>query len=122
MERRLAPDAQSQANVLERKLAIALATTAGGIDWLWNVNSYITLDQEVTVRAGARLMVPTNPKLPCSAQWPILPARIEMPSASLKCRRFAILTSQLIFKVNQIAIAAKESDTYTQLSVPCLIS
>ncbi len=42
-------DAQSQANVLERKLAIALATTAGGIDWLWNVNSYMTLDQEVTI-------------------------------------------------------------------------
>jgi hypothetical protein len=42
-------DAQSQANVLERKLATALATTAGGIDWLWNVNSYMTLDQEVTI-------------------------------------------------------------------------
>lgn len=41
--------AQQQADLLERKLAIATATSAGAIEWLWNVNAYMTLDQEVTI-------------------------------------------------------------------------
>ena len=39
----------NQANTLERKGAIALATSAGVIDWLWNVNAYMTEDVEVTI-------------------------------------------------------------------------
>ena len=35
--------------LLERKLAAALATSAGGIEWLWNVNAYMTEDREVTI-------------------------------------------------------------------------
>jgi len=42
-------DAEDQANLVDRKFALALATTAGSIEWLWNVNSYMTLDQEVTI-------------------------------------------------------------------------
>ncbi len=42
-------DVQSRSGLLERKLAAALATSAGGIEWLWNVNAYMTLDQEVTI-------------------------------------------------------------------------
>ena len=34
---------------LERKCALALATSAGVIDWLWNVNAYMTEDVEVTI-------------------------------------------------------------------------
>jgi hypothetical protein len=41
--------AANQAYTLERKGAIALATTAGVIDWLWNVNAYMTEDVEVTI-------------------------------------------------------------------------
>ena len=44
---RRSPD--NQAYTLERKGAIALATTAGFIDWLWNVNAYMTEDVEVTI-------------------------------------------------------------------------
>ncbi|HVP55079.1 MAG TPA: hypothetical protein VMU45_08800 [Candidatus Eisenbacteria bacterium] len=39
----------NQAYTLERKAAIALATSAGVIDWLWNVNAYMTEDVEVTI-------------------------------------------------------------------------
>jgi uncharacterized protein (DUF2141 family) len=42
-------DAEGQANLVDRKFALAMATTAGSIEWLWNVNSYMTLDQEVTI-------------------------------------------------------------------------
>jgi hypothetical protein len=44
-------DPQNQAAVLERKMAVALATSAGAIQWLWNVNSYMTSDNEVTIGA-----------------------------------------------------------------------
>jgi hypothetical protein len=39
----------NQAYTLERKCAMALATSAGVIDWLWNVNAYMTEDVEVTI-------------------------------------------------------------------------
>ncbi len=44
---RRSPD--NQAYMLERKGAIALATSAGVIDWLWNVNAYMTENVEVTI-------------------------------------------------------------------------
>ena len=44
-------DPQNQAAVLERKGALALATGAGVIQWLWNINSYMTSDNEVTIGA-----------------------------------------------------------------------
>jgi aryl-phospho-beta-D-glucosidase BglC (GH1 family) len=44
---RRSPD--NQAYTLERKCAMALATSAGVIDWLWNVNAYMTEDVEVTI-------------------------------------------------------------------------
>ena len=40
---------ENQAYTLERKCALALATSAGVIDWLWNVNAYMTEDVEVTI-------------------------------------------------------------------------
>jgi hypothetical protein len=42
-------DSEGQANLVDRKFALALATSAGSIEWLWNTNSYMTLDQEVTI-------------------------------------------------------------------------
>jgi hypothetical protein len=44
---RRSPD--NQAFTLERKCALALATSAGVVDWLWNVNAYMTEDVEVTI-------------------------------------------------------------------------
>ncbi len=44
---RRSPD--NQAYTLERKCALALATSAGVIDWLWNVNAYMIEDVEVTI-------------------------------------------------------------------------
>ena len=41
--------ANNQAYTLERKCALALATSAGVINWLWNVNAYMTEDVEVTI-------------------------------------------------------------------------
>jgi Cellulase (glycosyl hydrolase family 5) len=42
-------DAVSQADLVERKLVLAAALSSGSIEWLWNVNSYMTQDQEVTI-------------------------------------------------------------------------
>lgn len=42
-------NADEQANLVDRKFTLALATSAGSIEWLWNTNSYMTLDQEVTI-------------------------------------------------------------------------
>ncbi len=44
-------DPQNQAAMLERKMAAALATSAGAIQWLWNINSYMTSNNEVTIGA-----------------------------------------------------------------------
>ena len=46
---RRTPD--ERAHLLERKGALALATTAGVIQWLWNVNAVMTDNGEVTIGA-----------------------------------------------------------------------
>ncbi len=46
---RRSPD--DQAALLERKMAIALGTGAGAIQWLWNVNAYMRDDNEVAIGA-----------------------------------------------------------------------
>jgi hypothetical protein len=42
---------QEEAHLLERKLAIALGTSAGAIHWLWHINSYMRDDNEVVIGA-----------------------------------------------------------------------
>ncbi len=42
---------QESAHMLERKLAVALGTSAGAIHWLWHVNSYMRDDNEVAIGA-----------------------------------------------------------------------
>jgi hypothetical protein len=42
---------QEDAQLLERKLAIALGTGAGAIHWLWHINSYMRDDNEVAIGA-----------------------------------------------------------------------
>jgi hypothetical protein len=42
---------QEDAHLLERKLAIALGTSAGAIHWLWHINSYMRDDNEVAIGA-----------------------------------------------------------------------
>jgi hypothetical protein len=42
---------QADAHLLERKLAIALGTSAGAIHWLWHINSYMRDDNEVVIGA-----------------------------------------------------------------------
>lgn len=44
-------DTASEASILERKIAVALATGTGAIQWLWNVNAWMTSEQEVTIGA-----------------------------------------------------------------------
>lgn len=44
-------DSANEAKLLERKIAMALGTSAGAIEWLWNVNSYMRLEAEVTIGA-----------------------------------------------------------------------
>ena len=44
-------DTNGEASILERKIAVALATGAGAIQWLWNVNAWMTSEQEVTIGA-----------------------------------------------------------------------
>jgi hypothetical protein len=42
---------QQAARLLERKLAFALSTSAGAIQWLWNTNAYMDNDNEVAIGA-----------------------------------------------------------------------
>ena len=42
---------EQKAALLERKLAIAAATGAGGIEWLWNTNAYMRNDNEAAIGA-----------------------------------------------------------------------
>jgi len=42
---------ENEAALLERKVGIALATGAGAIQWLWNVNAYMRDDGEVSIGA-----------------------------------------------------------------------
>ena len=42
---------QEKAALLERKLAIAAATSAGAIQWLWNTNAYMRNDNEAAIGA-----------------------------------------------------------------------
>jgi hypothetical protein len=42
---------EEEAALLERKLALALATGAGAIHWLWHINSYMRDDNEVHIGA-----------------------------------------------------------------------
>lgn len=46
---RLTPE--DEAALLERKLAMSFAGGAGAVEWLWNVNAYMTSDNEVTIGA-----------------------------------------------------------------------
>ncbi|MBI3483648.1 MAG: hypothetical protein HY012_00640, partial [Acidobacteria bacterium] len=46
---RLSP--QESAHMLERKLAVALGTSAGAIHWLWHINSFMRDDNEVVIGA-----------------------------------------------------------------------
>ncbi|MGH9591463.1 MAG: hypothetical protein ACRD5L_00120, partial [Bryobacteraceae bacterium] len=42
---------QEATALLERKLAMAGGTSAGAIEWLWNINSYMRDDREATIGA-----------------------------------------------------------------------
>jgi hypothetical protein len=42
---------ENEAALLERKVGIALGTDAGAIEWLWNINSLMQSQQEVTIGA-----------------------------------------------------------------------
>jgi hypothetical protein len=56
-QRRLTQDdhlrltAEEEGWQLERKLAIAFAQGAGALEWVWNVNSYMSNDNEITIGA-----------------------------------------------------------------------
>jgi hypothetical protein len=42
---------ESASRLLERKLAVAMATSAGAVEWLWNTNAYMTQESEVSIGA-----------------------------------------------------------------------
>jgi len=42
---------EEYAHLLERKLAVAIGTSAGAIHWLWHINSYMRDDNEVVIGA-----------------------------------------------------------------------
>ncbi len=56
-QRRLLPDdhlrfsAQEEGWQLERKIALAFAQGAGALEWVWNVNSYMSNDNEIPIGA-----------------------------------------------------------------------
>ena len=43
--------AETEANQLERKIAVAFAQGAGALEWVWNVNAYMANDNEVPIGA-----------------------------------------------------------------------
>jgi len=42
---------ESASYLLERKIAVSMATSAGAIEWLWNTNAYMTQESEVSIGA-----------------------------------------------------------------------
>jgi hypothetical protein len=102
-------DAQDQADVLERKLATALATSAGGIEWLWHVNSYMTLDQEVTIG----MVRPDGTEKPEVAMFRALAGFAAKNAEHFRApeeAKVAIVTSQALqySALNGLAIAAQQ--------------
>ncbi|WP_158750116.1 hypothetical protein, partial [Acidobacterium sp. S8] len=51
MDDHLRFSAQIEAWQLERKIAMAFAQGAGALEWVWNVNSYMSNDNEITIGA-----------------------------------------------------------------------
>ncbi len=115
-------DTQSQSNVLERKLAAALATTAGGIEWLWNVNSYMTLDQEVTI-GMVRTDGTDKPEVAMFRSLADFASKNRAAFRKPEMPQVAILTSQAFqySALNSMAIAAQQKSVrvlHNYLGVP----
>ena len=58
-------DEENRAHLLERKFALALATGAGFVQWLWNTNSHMNDDNEVAIGA-LRADGSEKPELRCT--------------------------------------------------------
>jgi len=103
---RLTPD--EQAAVLERKLAVAVATGAGAIEWLWNVNAYMTSGGELPIG----IVRPDGTEKPDAAVMRGI-ARFAADAApglgSPQAAQVAIVSSQTLqySPLNGLAIAAQ---------------
>jgi hypothetical protein len=90
-----------EAALLERKLAMAMTTGAGAIQWLWNINSYMRDDNEVSIGA-------------------IRPDGTEKPEAQL-LRRFARFAAEAGApfsppEMPEVAIVTSQAFQYSALS------
>lgn len=98
-------DTEREARVLERKIAIAMATGAGAIQWLWNVNSWMTSEQEVVIGA-------------------IRPDDTEKPEADVMRRfaKFAAAAGTHLQKpaIPEVAIVTSQTFQYSNLGTEAI--
>ena len=115
-------DSESQSGLLERKLAIALATSAGAIEWLWNVNAYMTADQEVTI-GMVRADRTDKPEVAMFRALADFAGKNRDAFRSPEQPQVAIVTSQAFqySSMNRLAVAAQQESVrvlHNYLGVP----
>ncbi len=100
---RLSPEEESWQ--LERKLAIAFAQGAGGMEWVWNVNAMMANDNETTIGA-------------------IRPDGTEKPEADVLAgfSRFAAANPQSFTRIEppQVTLVTSQSLLYTGMNAMAL--
>jgi hypothetical protein len=86
---------ESEARLLERKVAIALGAGAGAIEWLWNVNAYMRADGEVNIGA-LRVDETEKPDAAVLARYARFAAALRSHAVSPEMPQVAIVTSQAL--------------------------
>jgi hypothetical protein len=99
---------EDEAALLERKMAIALATGTGAIHWLWNINSYMRDDNEVSIGA-VRPDRTEKPEGEVLRRFAEFAARAGAPAGPPETPEVAIVTSQALqfSALNHLALDAQ---------------
>ncbi len=102
-------DPIADAAMLERKVATALGTSAGAIEWLWNVNAYMRAEGEVNIGA-VRVDETEKPEAEVLARFARFAAAGRDHWRAPKSPEVAILTSQALqySVLGNLAIAAQQ--------------
>jgi len=99
---------EQQAQLLERKLAIALATGAGTIHWLWNINAYMRDDNEAHIGA-VRADRTEKPEADVLRKFAAFAAEARDAMSQPQSPEVAIVTSQALqfSALNNMALDAQ---------------
>ncbi len=104
---RRSPD--EEAELLERKMAMALGTSAGAVEWLWNVNAYMRDDNEVAIGA-VRGDGTEKPEAQTMRRFAAFAAAVGGALSQLEPPEVAVVTSQALqFSAwNNLAVEARQ--------------